>query len=62
MDFHFDPDQYNNGDGKKKLTKKQRSIIVGMDLMHFTDSKDIIKHAKKVQQKSTRTRKFKVTT
>jgi hypothetical protein len=29
MDFHFDPDQYNNGDGKKKkLTKKQAKYLM----------------------------------
>ena len=28
MDFHFDPDQYNNGDGGKKLTKKQAKYLM----------------------------------
>ena len=28
MDFHFDPDQYNNGGGEKKLTKKQAKYLM----------------------------------
>ena len=28
MNFHFDPDRYNNGDGEKKLTKKQAKYLM----------------------------------
>ena len=28
MDFHFDPDRYDNGGGEKKLTKKQAKYLM----------------------------------
>ena len=30
MDFHFDPDQYNNGDGKKLTKKQAKYLMIGI--------------------------------